>query len=177
MFKYGLDIFLLIINLSFIFSLSNCDNITDAKNNNTNCFSQQELTQYPHYCCFYENLQKDRSFCKSIPYSSYNNNDQYENINGELYSIECNANNRKVTLLEQCGDITKANEASFKKCKEHSTVLNSCCYVKGNDVISKGCYWLGTKYEGDINWAGVDMDCYMNYLKYSIIYFIFILFF
>ena len=49
--------------------------------------------------------------------------------------------------------------------------------MKGNGNINKGCYWLGTKYEGDISWAGVEMECSMDYLKYSIIYLIFIFLF
>ena len=177
MLKYGLKILLFIINLNYIFSMNNCDNNKNPSNENE-CFSkQQNDTQYPNYCCFYKNIKTNSGFCKTIPYSSYNDKDPYENIDGTLYSIKCNTNKRSVTLLEQCGNINKANEANLEKCKKHSTVLNSCCYVKGNDNIKKGCYWLGTKYEGDIKWAGVDMDCYMKYIKYSIIYLIFIFLF
>ena len=82
-----------------------------------------------------------------------------------------------MTLLEQCGNVNEANDASLGKCQKHSTVLNSCCYVKGNNDISKGCYWLGTKYEGEIKYAGVDMECFMDYLKFKLFYLIFLFLF
>ena len=80
---------------------------------------------------------------------------------------------KKKTYLEQCGDVSKGSNVDFEDCKEHSTLLNSCCLAKGN-YIKKGCYWLGTKYEGEINWAGVDMECNLTYIKYSLFYLIFI---
>ena len=106
----------------------------------------------------------------------YNNRDKYEYIGDILYEVKCE-DKREVTLLEQCGNINKANDASLGKCQEHSTVLNSCCYVKGNNEISKGCYWLGTKYEGEIKYAGVDMECFMYYLKFKLFYLIFLFLF
>ena len=77
---------------------------------------------------------------------------------------------KKKTYLEQCGDLSKGSNVDFEDCKEHSTLLNSCCLAKGNSEsdIKKGCYWLGTKYEGEINWAGVDMECNLTYIKYSL---------
>ena len=169
-----ITILLFIININIIFSSSICNTFKPDKPKD--CFDQQNNTRYTDYCCYFNN--RNHSFCKTIPYSSYSDKDKYENINGDLYSIQCLTNNTEVTLLEQCGDISKANEANFEKCKKHSTVLSSCCYVKGNNDINKGCYWLGTKYEGNIKWAGVDMECSMNYLKYSIIclFFIFLFF-
>ena len=149
-------------------SISNPNRIED-------CFYQQNYVLYSDYCCYFNS--SDKSFCKAIPYSSYNDKDKYENIDGVLYQVTCDTGNRKVTLLEECGNTNEVNEANYEKCKKHSTVLNSCCYVKGNGNINKGCYWLGTKYEGDISWAGVEMECSMDYLKYSIIYLIFIFLF
>ena len=175
MFKIGISILLFIININYIFSLNNCNIFNPTTDND--CFQQQNYSLYSDYCCYFNNSANNHSFCKAIPYSSYSDKDIYENIDGVLYQVTCNTGNRKVTLLEECGNTNKANEANYEKCKKHSTVLNSCCYVKGNGNINKGCYWLGTKYEGDINWAGVDMECSMNYLKYSIIYLIFIFYF
>ena len=173
MFKIRLCILFFIININFIFSLNNCS--ISNPNRIEDCFYQQNYVLYSDYCCYFNS--SDKSFCKAIPYSSYNDKDKYENIDGVLYQVTCDTGNRKVTLLEECGNTNKANEANYEKCKKHSTVLNSCCYVKGNGNINKGCYWLGTKYEGDISWAGVEMECSMDYLKYSIIYLIFIFLF
>ena len=173
MFKIRLCILFFIININFIFSLNNCS--ISNPNRIEDCFYQQNYVLYSDYCCYFNS--SDKSFCKAIPYSSYNDKDKYENIDGVLYQVTCDTGNRKVTLLEECGNTNEANEANYEKCKKHSTVLNSCCYVKGNGNINKGCYWLGTKYEGDINWAGVEMECSMDYLKYSIIYLIFIFLF
>ena len=173
MFKIGLCILFFIININYIFSLDNCS--ISNPNRIEDCFYQQNYVLYSDYCCYFNS--SDKSFCKAIPYSSYSDKDKYENIDGVLYQVTCDTGNRKVTLLEECGNTNEANEANFEKCKRHSTVLNSCCYVKGNGNINKGCYWLGTKYEGDINWAGVEMECSMDYLKYSIIYLIFIFLF
>ena len=174
MFKIRLCILFFIININYIFSLDNCSSISNP-NRTEDCSYQQNYVLYSDYCCYFNS--NDKSFCKAIPYSSYNDKDKYENIDGVLYQVTCDTGNRKVTLLEECGNTNEANEANYEKCKKHSTVLNSCCYVKGNGNINKGCYWLGTKYEGDINWAGVEMECSMDYLKYSIIYLIFIFLF
>ena len=173
MFKIGLCILFFIININYIFSLDNCS--ISNPNRIEDCFYRQNYVLYSDYCCYFNS--SDKSFCKAIPYSSYNDKDKYENIDGVLYQVTCDTGNRKVTLLEECGNTNEANEANYEKCKKHSTVLNSCCYVKGNGNINKGCYWLGTKYEGDISWAGVEMECSMDYLKYSIIYLIFIFLF
>ena len=173
--KNILSIYLIIINLNLIFSTNNCDSINSPSGKN-DCFSQNEDSGIANYCCYYESIKSSKKFCKTVPYSSLHyENLNYENIDGDLYEISCETNNRKVTLLEQCGDTNNPQNANFEKCKKHSTVLNSCCYVEGNANIEKGCYWLGTKYEGDITWAGVNMDCFMNYLKNSIINVIFII--
>ena len=156
-----------------------CYKCEDSETDKNKCLGKPD-GKYPDVCCFFQEVVKNVSketHCKAIPYSSYNDKDKYENIDGVLYQVTCDTGNRKVTLLEECGNTNEANEANYEKCKKHSTVLNSCCYVKGNGDINKGCYWLGTKYEGDISWAGVEMECSMDYLKYSIIYLIFIFLF
>ena len=171
-----LYILLLIINLNFIFSTSDCDGFTGTADS-SKCANFQIKSGYNDYCCYYEpTISGNSGFCKTIPYSTYNNRDKYEYIGDILYEVKCE-DKREVTLLEQCGNINKANDASLGKCQEHSTVLNSCCYVKGNNEISKGCYWLGTKYEGEIKYAGVDMACFMDYLKFKLFYLIFLFLF
>ena len=171
-----LYILLLIINLNFIFSTSDCDGFTGTADS-SECAKFQIKSGYNDYCCYYEpTISGTSGFCKTIPYSTYNNRDKYEYIGDILYEVKCQ-DKREVTLLEQCGNVNEANDASLGKCQEHSTVLNSCCYVKGNNEISKGCYWLGTKYEGEIKYAGVDMECFMDYLKFKLFYLIFLFLF
>ena len=163
-----------IINLKFIFSTNECESITDITEP-SNCTDHSTNSQYKDYCCYYY-ASDDNRFCKTIPYSSFNDKNKYEYINNILYQVDC-GDTRKVTLLEQCGDVNNANDASLDECQTYSTVLNSCCYVEGNEKLSKGCYWLGTKYEGEINYAGVNMDCFMDYLKFKLLYLIFIFLF
>ncbi len=171
-----LYLLLLIINLNFIFSTSDCDGFSGTADS-SKCANFQIKSGYNDYCCYYEpTISGTTGFCKTIPYSAYNNRDKYEYIDDILYEVKCE-DKREVTLLEQCGNINKANDASLGKCQEHSTVLNSCCYVKGNNEVSKGCYWLGTKYEGEIKYAGVDMECFMDYLKFKLFYLIFLFLF
>ena len=111
------------------------------------------------------------TFCRKIPYSAIYKDLNYENIDGKLYEVNC-SNRNEATLLEQCG---KKNEGtSLESCKKYSNGVNSCCYIKGNNEISRGCYWLGTKYEGKTTWAGVEMECNMSFLKYSLFYLNFI---
>ena len=177
-------ILVFLINLNIIFSNNSCEEV-ESPTNEINCTSKtiSNSKSYPDYCCFYEPVKNNNdnnnninnTFCRTIPYSSFYQEVSYENINDQLYKVTCKSNEENPkTILEQCGNVKKANEADFEDCKEYSTLLNSCCFTKGNSNIKKGCYWLGTKYEGDINWAGVDMECNMNYLKYSLFYLIFI---
>ena len=170
-----LIILFFIIKLNFVFSADGCDDITAATDAST-CTEHSTSSQYSDYCCYYKKDGESSGFCKTIPYSTYNNRDKYEYIGDILYEVKCE-DKREVTLLEQCGNINKADDASLGKCQKHSTVLNSCCYVKGNNEISKGCYWLGTKYEGEIKYAGVDMECFMDYLKFKLFYLIFLFLF
>ena len=168
MFKMNLYIFLLFININLIFSSSECESITTPSDSH-NCTDKTNKAQTnPDYCCYYKS--NNNAFCKTIPNSAFYQDYIHENINGVLYNITCNTN-KKSSLLEQCGN---SNPKDLGDCKKHSNVLNSCCFTKGNSEISKGCYWLGTKYDGDIKWAGVDMECNLNFLKYYLVNLIFI---
>ena len=165
-------VLLFLINLNFIFSIFDCELIKNPKNAE-NCTKLTSNSNYPDYCCFYKSFNSDETFCRTIPYSAIYKDLKYENINGELYEVNCSSSN-EATLLEQCG---KKNEGtSLESCKEYSNGVNSCCYIKGNNEISRGCYWLGTKYEGKTTWAGVEMECNMSFLKYSLFYLNFIFF-
>ena len=165
-------VFLFLINLNFIFSIIGCE---QKKNPNQaeDCNVLSSKSSYPDYCCFYKLFNSNKTFCRTIPYSAIYKDLKYENIDGELYEVNCSSSN-EATLLEQCG---KKNEGtSLESCKEYSNGVNSCCYIKGNNEISRGCYWLGTKYEGKTTWAGVEMECNMSFLKYSLFYLNFIIF-
>ena len=165
-------IFLFLINLNLIFSIFECEQIKNP-NQAEECNVLSSKSSYPDYCCFYKLFNSNKTFCRTIPYSAIYKDLKYENINGELYEVNCSSSN-EATLLEQCG---KKNEGtSLESCKEYSNGVNSCCYIKGNNEISRGCYWLGTKYEGKTTWAGVEMECNMSFLKYSLFYLNFIFF-
>ena len=165
-------IFLFLINLNLIFSIFECEQIKNP-NQAEECNVLSSKSSYPDYCCFCKLFNSNKTFCRTIPYSAIYKDLKYENINGELYEVNCSSSN-EATLLEQCG---KKNEGtSLESCKEYSNGVNSCCYIKGNNEISRGCYWLGTKYEGKTTWAGVEMECNMSFLKYSLFYLNFIFF-
>ena len=174
MFKMYLYILLLIINIKLILSSHECDNIINPNNPficNNITSKEQNNQNNRDYCCYYESIPVNNSFCKTIPNSAFYRENMYENIDGVLYNITC-GDQKQFNLLEKCVANGKSND--LNDCKKHSTVLNSCCYTKGNTEINKGCYWLGTKYEGEINWAGVEMECNMSYLKYYLVNLIFI---
>ena len=168
-------VFLFLINLNFIFSILECEQMSNPKNA-SECNELSSKSSYPDYCCFYKlfnDTNDNDTFCRTIPYSAIYKDLNYENIDGKLYEVNC-SNRNEATLLEQCG---KKNEGtSLESCKKYSNGVNSCCYIKGNDEISRGCYWLGTKYEGKTTWAGVEMECNMSFLKYSLFYLNFIFF-
>ena len=178
MFHKNILILVFLLNLGIILSFNGCDNITEA-GNETDCTSVKlsNSNRYPDYCCFYEQIDPKndtQKFCRTVPYSSFYQEETYENINDHLYKVTCKSDEGNKTYLEQCGDVNKGSNVDFEDCKEYSTLLNSCCFTEGNSDLKKGCYWLGTKYEGDIYWAGVDMECNLNYIKYSLVYLIFI---
>ena len=168
-------VFLFLINLNFIFSILECEQMSNPKNA-SECNELSSKSSYPDYCCFYKlfnDTNDNDTFCRTIPYSAIYKDLNYENIDGKLYEVNC-SNRNEATLLEQCG---KKNEGtSLESCKKYSNGVNSCCYIKGNNEISRGCYWLGTKYEGKTTWAGVEMECNMSFLKYSLFYLNFIFF-
>ena len=171
MFKMYLYILLLFIKINLILSSYECESIENPSNSTfcNNIKSKEENNR--DYCCYYESISVNKSFCKTIPNSAIYQDIMHENIDGVLYNITCDVQ-KQFNLLEKCGDNGKSND--LNDCKKHSTVLNSCCYTKGNTEINKGCYWLDTKYEGEVKWAGVDMECNMNYLKYYFLNLIFI---
>ena len=150
------------------------------------CFiDNNENKIYPDYCCQYTaiNPNSGNKFCKTVPYSSYFSGYKKEYINEILYEVNCNNQGHVTFPLERCGNIY-SEEFSFKSCKKYSTLVDSCCYFPGNSnsdgdneqkgqKLEKGCYWLGSKYNGKINWADAELECHHKYLYCSLFYFIF----
>ena len=150
--------------------------------NETMCFEHQDNSKYKDFCCYFEDLNDDRNtFCKTVPYSSFYTGYNKEYINGKLFNVKCSFNEKdKTYALEPCGNVHKKGDASLKKCQEYSTFVDSCCFFsgkfdgnvnQGEQKLEKGCYWLGSKYKGKIQWAGAELECHHKYLNYSLLYF------
>ena len=173
----------IIFNIFLFFSINHI-----IISQNCNCIDGTNQNKaYPDYCCKYTAINPNtpsQTFCKTVPYSSYFSGYKNEYINEVLYKVECNNQENKTTFaLEPCGNIY-SEKLSFKNCKKYSTLVDSCCYFSGTFVddidqkeqsLIKGCYWLGSKYNGEINWAGAKLECHHKYLNYSLFYFIFII--
>ncbi len=169
--KINLNILIFIVLFHIILS-QDCENFNSTEDE---CQNATTKGKYPTFCCYYKAIYpiKDPSLnkCKAVPYSSYYSDYNKEYLDGILYNVTCNKTLGPTTyILEQCGN-TQGNVDSLKDCKKYSTFVDSCCYYSGpnKNEIKKGCYWLGSKYEGKINWAGVQLECYQKYLNYSLI--------
>ena len=171
----------ILLNIFFILIISpysksiNCEEITEK----TKCIS--EVMKYTDLCYYFESLDGIDHFCKTVPYSSYYKGYKKEYRDYKLFNVTCpNEESMEKTFpLEKCGDIHDKENTKFKDCKKYSSLVNSCCYFSNeeDDIIDKsefaekfekGCYWLGSKYEGKIEWAGIKLQCKQNYLNYSI---------
>jgi hypothetical protein len=100
-------VLLFLINLNFIFSIIDCEQ-NENPNTAEECNVLSSKSSYPDYCCFYKLFNSNKTFCRTIPYSAIYKDLKYENINGELYEVNCSSSN-EATLLEQCG---KKNEGT-----------------------------------------------------------------
>ena len=158
------QIIIIILISTFIFvspDISECFN--KAKNDNNNVL------------CFYENVYNETdTLCNEIPYSSFISNETYEYIDNKLYNVSCNSKESIIYPLAQCCDNCSPKE--LDDCKKYSNVFDSCCFTKGNNLYKKGCYWLGTKYEGEIKWAGGNFECYSYYLNQIDLFIFFLIF-
>ena len=176
----------IIFHIFLFFSISHIiiSNTCEEKSYNDCVSDNSQNKTYPDYCCKYKAINPEyatKNFCKTVPYSSYFSGYKNEYIKGILFEVDCNNNQGHQTYaLEPCGNI-HSKEFSFKNCKKYSTLVDSCCYFSGTFVddidqkeqsLSKGCYWLGSKYNGEINWAGAELECHHKYLNYSLFYFI-----
>jgi hypothetical protein len=162
------------------------------------CLNYPSSDLYGDFCCWYSNLTEtstsssEDGICKKIPYSASirldsDNTLNYDVINGVLYKVDCGNkkyDDQSVGVLNKCGeDLTSF---SLKKCKKYSSYVDSCCYYSGKKKDQKynepypkteeGCYWLGAKYSGNINWAGLKLSCEGKYLKRKFLMFLMLFF-
>ena len=153
----------------------------DKETNRTKCLGNPN-DKYPNVCCFFEKVMTEddtteETHCKEIPFSSYTKSETKEYFNGKLFNVSCPEVSKENFNLEQCGNIYNTNP-SKKDCRKYSTYVDSCCYYSGEkndddpenkgEPFKKGCYWLGSKYEGSIIWAGARLECSFKFLNYSL---------
>ena len=173
-----------IIILNIFFSLniyaiicSKCEGL-----DKDNCLKSPTNEKYPDACCYFEvvndsdNSEK-KKFCKTVPFSSYSKENSKIYFNDTLYNVACPEIKKDNYNLERCGNTYNENP-SKKDCRKYSTYVDSCCYYSGEnnkddpenkgEPFKKGCYWLGSKYEGSIFWAGARLECSFKFLNYSL---------
>lgn len=140
-------------------------------------------------CCLYKKIDSTNNegkstenektnFCYSVPYSSRMEDIMsYDVINDTLYKVSCNNSTHKKkngpTVLARCGE--DVENPSVGKCKKYSSYVDSCCYYNGTEIdngytyppTTKGCYWLGAKFDGEILWGGMKLKCSSTYYTVS----------
>ena len=170
--KIILEIFLSLNIYAIIYS-----KCSDYDDNEEKCLKHFKTGKYPDLCCFYKKENSTSGLCKEIPFSSYSQEYKKEYFDDILYNINCSGFEKETYNLERCGNIYNQNP-SKKECKKYSSYVDSCCYYSGENnkddpkvegkTFVKGCYWLGSKYEGSIFWAGARLECSFKFLKYSL---------
>jgi hypothetical protein len=148
----------------------------------TDCFNAS--TDSSEYCCYLTGINSyaNEKLCLNVPHTTYTGETKYA-YNNKVYNIACDFS-EKTTILEKCS----GEPTSKKGCSKGSSFTNSCCYYEKTETESTnekvqntdtGCYWLGTKYSGEITWAGLNLSCKENFLTYSFslvfLFFIFLL--
>lgn len=171
-----------ILIITTILTLSSEQNIaceSETPSNLSDCSKYDSPGMYGDLCCFYKRESTtEGSKCVSVPYSAYLNYVQYDTLNGTLYEVTCDYENKRynkaAAVLTKCGEDIK--NPNMKKCKGYSSYVDSCCYYNGEvndneygDLFPKeterGCYWLGAKYRGKISWGGMHLNCVSTFLN------------
>lgn len=177
------NFFILIFILFFLNTIQ--QNCGDHNSSQEDCISASSVNLYGDKCCYYKvksNISDNaEDFCRKIPYSASIKLGEkkileYDVIDGDLYQVNCGDNyyeDQSIGVLNRCGEDLKS--FSLKKCKKYSSYVDSCCYYSGKKKDQKynepypetgeGCYWLGAKYSGNINWAGLKLKCKGTFLK------------
>ena len=171
-----------ILIITTILTLSSEQNIaceSETPSDLADCSKYDSPGMYGDLCCFYKRESTtEGSKCVSVPYSAYLNYVQYDTLNGTLYKVQCNYENKRynkaAAVLTKCGEDIK--NPSMKKCKGYSSYVDSCCYYNGDvsdneygelfpKETERGCYWLGAKYRGKISWGGMHLNCVSTFLN------------
>lgn len=171
-----------ILIITTILTLSSEQNIaceSQTPSDLSHCSKYDSPGMYGDLCCFYKRESTtEGSKCVSVPYSAYLNYVQYDTLNGTLYKVQCNYENKRynkaAAVLTKCGEDIK--NPSMKKCKGYSSYVDSCCYYNGDvsdneygelfpKETERGCYWLGAKYRGKISWGGMHLNCVSTFLN------------
>ena len=182
-----------ILIITTILTLSSEQNIaceSETPSDLSDCSKYDSPGMYGDLCCFYKRESTtEGSKCVSVPYSAYLNYVQYDTLNGTLYKVQCNYENKRynkaAAVLTKCGEDIK--NPSMKKCKGYSSYVDSCCYYNGDvsdneygelfpKETERGCYWLGAKYRGKISWGGMHLNCastFLNLERWSFLIFTF----
>ena len=166
--------------------LPNVEDIDSATAKTCSQFNGPNL--HDDLCCLYSVIdtndqkrilqeEKKKKFCYSVPYSSRMDDFlTYDVINDTLYKVDCekttHAKNNS-TVLARCGE--DVENPSVGKCKKYSSYVDSCCYYNGTEIdngytypkTTKGCYWLGAKFDGEILWGGMKLKCSSTYYTVS----------
>ena len=165
----------------FIFSQFQLSNETCLQKNATaseDCTKFNGPNLHDELCCYYSAVDNSNDkFCHSVPYSSRMENIMsYDVINDTLYEVTCNNEShykKDSTVLARCGE--DVDNPSVGKCKKYSSYVDSCCYYNGTEIdngytypkTTKGCYWLGAKFDGEILWGGMKLKCTSTYYTVS----------
>ena len=174
------NIFKSLLIIFFIYFVNASDCSSTVPNSKGDCFGKSSSNG--ELCCYLTGLDaysNDR-LCLAIPTSAFSGESKYSYDN-KIFNIECDYT-APSSILEKCG----GTPDSRKGCSTGSSFTNSCCYYEKTDTGSvnekvkntnTGCYWLGTKYEGEISWAGLLLSCDSSFLTYSLsLLFVFMLF-
>ncbi len=182
---------LILSSLYFSFvQTQSCENI-DIKIN-SKCIRENINKDNLTACCVLSPINQTiniPSFCKSYSQStSYPTSDA---IDGIQYNVVChdipstNPNTssfnkpkkrqnevKSFTQNAKCGKDTVTYESD---CTNSSTLENSCCFYSYSDF--KGCFWLGSKFDGKSNYNGIKFNCRVENIiaNFSLMIMIFLL--
>jgi hypothetical protein len=164
--------------LNFSMSNQNCESTNPTTQ--TDCYNRVTLTD--NKCCYLSGLgtYSNQRMCLNVPISSFSGEKQIE-YEGKAWAISCNTgSNDNYSILERCVNF---ESMSLNGCSTASSFTESCCFYDKPSVVSStnqkvlntptGCYKLGTKYFGTINWAGLKLECNTKFIQSSI-YLIFV---
>lgn len=147
----------------------------------TSCPKYNSGDPYGDFCCFYQLVQTpppppspNPNKCKILPYSALQNVMKYDVIGTDLYKVDCGKSvTEGQSVLSPCGE--GLENPNLSGCKTYSSFVDSCCFFDKDEAVDisypvtqTGCYWLGSKFNGDIIWGSLKLKCSSNYPKTSV---------